>query len=77
MRGHDQLEIQSQRAAETAWSSLAFDTNSPYVDGRAPLVAGLPLDKLSLSRASRSSGATGRASWTTMCPSAIGATRSR
>jgi len=42
MRGHDQLEIHSQRAAETAWSSLAFDTNSPYLDGRAPLVAGQP-----------------------------------
>jgi hypothetical protein len=42
MRGHDQLEIQSQRAAETTWASLAFDTNSPYVDGRAPLVAGQP-----------------------------------
>lgn len=42
MRGHDQLEIQSQRAAEAAWSSLAFDTNSPYIDGREPLVAGQP-----------------------------------
>lgn len=42
MRGHDQLEIQSQRAAEVAWSSLAFDTNSPYVDGRPPVVAGQP-----------------------------------
>jgi len=42
MRGHDQIEIHSQRAAETAWASLAFDTNSPYADGRAPLVAGQP-----------------------------------
>ena len=42
MRGHDQLGIQSQRGSESTWSSLAFDTNSPYVDGRAPLVAGQP-----------------------------------
>jgi len=42
MRGHDQIEIQSQRAGETTWVSLAFDTNSPYLDGRAPLVAGQP-----------------------------------
>lgn len=42
MRGHDQLEIHSQRAAETAWASLAFDTNSPYTDGRAPLVPNQP-----------------------------------
>ena len=42
MRGHDQLEIQSQRAAETVWTVIGFDTNSPYVDARAPLVAGQP-----------------------------------
>lgn len=42
MRGHDQLEIQSQRGSESTWSSLAFDTNSPYLDGRAPLIAGQP-----------------------------------
>jgi hypothetical protein len=42
MRGHDQLEIQSQRAADVAWASLAFDTNSPYIDGRAPLAANQP-----------------------------------
>ncbi|MCG3138305.1 MAG: hypothetical protein HJJLKODD_02167 [Phycisphaerae bacterium] len=42
MRGHDQIEIVSQRAAETVWASLAFDTNSPYLDARAPLVANQP-----------------------------------
>lgn len=42
MLGHDQIEIQSQRAAETAWALLTFDTNSPYLDGRAPLAAGQP-----------------------------------
>ena len=44
MRGHDQIEIQSQRAAEAgwAWALLVFDTNSPYVDGRAPVAAATP-----------------------------------
>ncbi|MCG3138140.1 MAG: hypothetical protein HJJLKODD_02000 [Phycisphaerae bacterium] len=42
MRGHDQIEIHSQRSAETTWASLAFDTNSPYLDARAPLVANQP-----------------------------------
>lgn len=42
MYGHDQLEIQSQRAAETVWTVIGYDTNSPYVDARAPLVAGQP-----------------------------------
>jgi hypothetical protein len=45
MLGHDQIEIQSQRAAEAAWSSLAFDTNSPYLDGRAALLAGQPEER--------------------------------
>jgi hypothetical protein len=45
MRKHDQIEIQSQRAGETTWSSLGFDTNSPYTDGRAPLVAGAPEER--------------------------------
>jgi len=37
MYRHDQLEIQSQRAAEQDFTVLAFDTNSPYLDeiGRA------------------------------------------
>lgn len=34
--------VRSQRPAGATWSSLAFDTNSPYVDGRPPLVAGQP-----------------------------------
>ncbi|MCC6359699.1 MAG: hypothetical protein IT450_13215 [Phycisphaerales bacterium] len=34
--------MRSQRAAGATWSSLAFDTNSPCVDGRPPLVAGQP-----------------------------------
>ena len=42
MRGHDQIEIQSQRAAEVAWAMLAFDTNSPYIDGRASVAAATP-----------------------------------
>ncbi len=32
----------SQRADGAAWSLRAFDTNSPCVDGRPPLVAGQP-----------------------------------
>ena len=42
MFGHDQLEIQSQRAGETEWTTIGFDTSSPYTDARAPLVAGQP-----------------------------------
>jgi hypothetical protein len=42
MFGHDQLEIQSQRAGETEWTTIGFDTNSHYTDARAPLVAGQP-----------------------------------
>jgi hypothetical protein len=30
---------ESQRAAETAWTYLAFDSVSPYIDTRPPLVA--------------------------------------
>jgi hypothetical protein len=36
------MRLGSQRAAETASASLAFDTNSPHLDARAPLVAGQP-----------------------------------
>jgi len=36
------IALRSQRAAETPWAPLAFDTNSPYLDGRAPLVVGQP-----------------------------------
>ena len=39
---HDQFEIQSQRASETTWTTIAYDTSSPYLDSRAPLVAGQP-----------------------------------
>ena len=42
MLGHDQLEIQSQRGGEADFSLLAYDTNSPYLDARPPLVAGQP-----------------------------------
>ncbi len=42
MYNHDQIEIQSQRAGETEWTTIGFDTNSPYTDARAPLVAGQP-----------------------------------
>ena len=40
--GHDGVDIESQRAAETAWTYLAFDAFSPYVDNRPPLAAGQP-----------------------------------
>ncbi|GIV04959.1 MAG: hypothetical protein KatS3mg016_0534 [Fimbriimonadales bacterium] len=36
------LEIQSRRGSETEFTTIAFDTSSPYVDGRAPLEAGRP-----------------------------------
>lgn len=42
MLGHDQLEIYSRRGSETEWTLITVDTNNPYVDGRAPLVAGQP-----------------------------------
>ena len=42
MLGHDQIEIQSQRGVELDFSLLAYDTNSPYLDARAPLVSGQP-----------------------------------
>jgi hypothetical protein len=42
MLGHAQLEIVSRRAGETDFSLLTFDTNSPYLDARPPLVAGQP-----------------------------------
>lgn len=38
----DGVIIESQRAAEVAWTLLGVDHFSPYVDGRAPLVAGQP-----------------------------------
>ena len=42
MLGHDQLEIQFKRGAELDFSLLAYDTNSPYLDALAPVVAGQP-----------------------------------
>lgn len=45
MLGHDQIEIQSQRAGETEWVTITFDTNSPYIDGRPPLVANTPEER--------------------------------
>jgi hypothetical protein len=42
MEGFPMLEIQSKRGSESDFSVLAFDTSSPYVDTRAPLVAGTP-----------------------------------
>ncbi len=42
MLGHDQLEIQSRRGAEPDFSLLAYDTNSPYLDARAPAAPGQP-----------------------------------
>lgn len=43
--GHDAVKIQSQRAGETTWTDLAVDTSSPYIDTRAPLVAGMPEER--------------------------------
>ena len=42
MLGNDQLEIHSKRGNETEFTLVAFDTNSPYLDARPPLVAGQP-----------------------------------
>ena len=42
---HDGVDVESQRAAETAWTYLAFDGFSPYVDNRPPLVAGQPEER--------------------------------
>jgi hypothetical protein len=44
-RGHDGVDVESQRAAETTWTYLAFDGFSPYVDNRPPLVAGQPEER--------------------------------
>ena len=44
-RGHDGVDVESQRAAETAWTYLAFDGFSPYVDDRPPLVPDQPEER--------------------------------
>jgi len=44
-RGHDGVDIESQRAAEMDWTYLAFDGFSPYVDNRPPLVPGQPEER--------------------------------
>jgi hypothetical protein len=41
MLGHDQIEIQCQRGGGD-WVTITFDTNSPYIDGQAPLVPNTP-----------------------------------
>jgi len=38
--GHDGVDIETQRGAETAWTYLAFDSSSPYIDNRPPATAG-------------------------------------
>ena len=43
--GHDGVDVESQRAAETTWTYLAFDGFSPYVDNRPPLVVGQPEER--------------------------------
>jgi len=43
--GHEGVDIESQRAAETAWAYLAFDGYSPYIDNRQPLVADQPEER--------------------------------
>jgi hypothetical protein len=42
MVGHDQIEIYRKRGAELDFSLITVDTNSPYVDGAAPLVPNTP-----------------------------------
>lgn len=41
-RGFDGVDIEGQRGDETAWTYLAFDGRSPYVDRRPPLTPGQP-----------------------------------
>ena len=43
--GHDGVDVESQRAGETAWTYLAFDGFSPYVDTRPPLTPGQPEER--------------------------------
>ncbi len=38
----DGVQIESQRAGETTWTLIGMDTSSPYLDSRAPLIAGQP-----------------------------------
>ena len=40
--GFDGVLVESQRAGETVWTLLGTDTQSPYVDTRAPVQAGVP-----------------------------------
>lgn len=40
--GQDGVIIESQRVGETVWTKIGMDTSSPYLDSRAPLVAGQP-----------------------------------
>lgn len=39
-RRFDGVDVESQRGSETAWTLLAFDSVSPYVDTRPPQTAG-------------------------------------
>jgi hypothetical protein len=41
-RTADALQYESQRGNETEWTVLGRDSNPPFFDGRAPLVAGQP-----------------------------------
>lgn len=36
------IEIQSRRGNEAEFTTIAYDTSSPYIDGREPLAAGQP-----------------------------------
>jgi hypothetical protein len=40
MGGHALIEIQSRRGNEASFTTIAYDTSSPYIDGREPLEAG-------------------------------------
>jgi len=40
--GYDGVLVESQRAGETVWTLIATDTQSPYIDTRAPVQAGAP-----------------------------------
>lgn len=42
MQGYPMIELQCKRGSETEFTTVAYDTASPYLDARPPLVAGVP-----------------------------------
>jgi hypothetical protein len=77
MFGHDQLEIQSQRAGETEWTTIgASSGRAPHRPNPTP-AAPTPTPAPRWSRASRKTAATGPAIATTISRWASGATSSK